>query len=283
MAKNTFGEELRRWRNKRGRSQLELAAQAGYSQRHLSFLESGRSKPSRKTVLNLVEALDVPVHARNGLLQSAGFAPVFSAEPISSDALRFALQGLSKVLDSHRPFPALIVDRAWNMYAANLNALVLFNMFTAEPIEVSIEQPLNVLEMSLSENGIRTSIQNWPEFASIFVAQLKRDLEHDPADELLAGLIHRFGADPELRAYQNSQATPPPAPFATITFARNGVQARLMTLVSQFAAPADSTLASLRVETFFPADQATRELLHELDRQHFATANTDPQVMWLQQ
>lgn len=280
---SAFGEQLRSWRSRRGRSQLELAELAGYSQRHISFLESGRSQPSRKTVINLSEALDVPVKARNGLLQAAGFAAVYSAEPISSEALRFGVATLEKVLEGHRPFPALIVDRAWNMYAANLNAMLLFNLFTVTPIQVSVEQPVNVLELCLSADGIRPSLSNWAEFASVFLTQLKRDLDHDPSQEHLRGLVHRFAADAELRAYLSSQETPGGNPFYTMNLARNGLEARLMTFVSEFAAPADSTLAELRVETFCPADEATRELLNQLDEEHLGQVDGAQQVLWLHQ
>ena len=197
-----FGQALRRWRTKRGRAQLELANLAGYSQRHISFLESGRSQPSRRTVVTLAEALDVPLRDRNGLLQAAGFAPMFSAEPLDSEFLRFALEAFEKVLQSHRPFPAIVVDRAWNMYAGNDNAFGLFEMYLHSPAAISDQTPLNVLRMTLSPEGTRNYIRNWPEYAQNILNHLKRDLDFRPDQH-----IH-WPTDPRVRGRSGTRCIP---------------------------------------------------------------------------
>lgn len=260
-----FGDELRRWRTKRGRAQLDLANLAGYSQRHISFLESGRSQPSRNTVVTLAEALEVPLKDRNTLLQAAGFAPMFSAEPLNSEFLQFAIQALETVLESHRPFPAIVVDRAWNMYAGNDNAFGLFQMLLDQPIIANEQSPVNVLRLCLSHQGFRPYLQNWPDFAQNMLNHLKRELDFDRSNESLQTLIKEFEADPEIAARTNSKEPPRLSPVSTLEFERDGRSLQLFTMISQISNPNDATLAELRVETFLPANEATRSVLNAID------------------
>ena len=263
-ADSAFGELLRQWRTRRGRTQFELSEHAGFSQRHLSFLESGRSKPSRSTVVILADALEVPVGDRNRLLQSAGFAPLYSAEPLDSVRLRHALAALETVLESHRPFPALIVDRSWNLVRANASAVLLFQRFLPDPAVLAGDKPVNVMKMSIEPSGLRQSIVNWPAFAAAFLPQLKSEALRAP-NRLVQEIIELIEQDPEYQARGRDAAEAVRTPVATMQLERNGERVELFTLLSLFGAPTDSSLSELRVETFFPANDASREVLLRID------------------
>lgn len=258
----TFGQALRRWRRLRRRTQLDLAFTAGYSQRHLSFLESGRSRPSRAAVLVLADALDVPLRERNALLHAAGFAPGYSAEPLDSARLRPALEALRAVAEAHRPFPALIVDRAWNVRGGNANAFALVERYAARP--PGADGTLNALALCVDPEGLRPRIRNWGPFMVRLLTQFRLELarEDDPA---LRALVERIEADPEFRAAQRRGAEPSGAPVATLLLEADGRALALFTLHSNLAVARDATLADLRVETFFPADATTRAALLALD------------------
>ena len=259
-----FGELLRLWRSRRGRTQFELAGHAGFSQRHLGFLESGRSRPSRSAVVILADALEVPVGERNVLLQAAGFAPLYTAEPLDSERLRFAVEALESVVRSHRPFPALIVDRAWNMRSANANALALFREFLPPAAVPAPDKPLNVMMMCILPGFLRGSIRNWLPFVAALLGQIKAEHARVPNPELQA-LITRIEADAEFRAGGREAAGQVDSPVATLQLARGGMEVELFTLLSAFGTATDASLDALRVETFFPANAASRQLLLELD------------------
>ena len=259
-----FGDMLRHWRTRRGRTQFELSQHAGFSQRHLSFLESGRSKPSRSTVVILADALEVPVGERNGLLQSAGFAPLYSAEPLDSDRLRYAISALEAVLESHQPFPALIVDRGWNMLQANSSALMLFQKFLPMPLALSPDKPLNVMRMCIEPGGLRASIANWLSFAAAFLPQLKAEQMLAP-NPVVQEVIEMIEQDPEYRERGREAAQVVRTPVATLQLEYGDLKIELFTLLSMFGSPNDSSLSELRVETFFPANEPSRELLLKFD------------------
>ncbi len=261
-----FGDMLRHWRTRRGRTQFELSQHAGFSQRHLSFLESGRSKPSRSTVVILADALEVPVGERNGLLQSAGFAPLYSAEPLDSARLRYAISALEAVIESHQPFPALIVDRGWNMLQANSSALMLFHKFLPVPLELAPDKPLNVMRMCIEPGGLRASIANWPAFAAAFLPQLKAEQLHTP-NPVVQDVIEMIEQDPEYQERGREAASAVRTPVATLQLEHGGLKIELFTLLSMFGSPNDASLSELRVETFFPANEASRELLLSFDAQ----------------
>ena len=259
-----FGDLLKQWRKRRGRTQFDLAHHAGFSQRHLSFLESGRSKPSRATVVVLAEALEVPVVARNALLLSAGFAPLYSAEPLDSGRLQFALAALNVVLESHRPFPALIVDRAWNLHGANPNAMHLLQRFLPAAEPASQGRPLNVMRLCVERTGLRDCIRNWLPFMAALLAQLKVEHARLPTADL-QGLIDAIESDHEFRVGGRDAAGSVATPVLTLELERDGFAIELFTLLSTFGTATDANLAELRVETFFPANAASRERLVEID------------------
>jgi transcriptional regulator with XRE-family HTH domain len=271
-----FGEAMRHWRRRRGRAQLELAFLTGYSQRHISFLESGRSRPSRASVLAIAEALAVPLRERNALLQAAGFAPVFTAEPLDSQSLAAAARALERLLESHRPFPAIVIDRAWNMYAANPPMLALLGRLSNAAAAFSVEQPVNVIELCLDPNALRPAVRNWSKFARGMVARLKRELDLDAGNEALARLVASLEADPELSRAGTATEAVDTAPFGVLELARGAEVFRLFSLISHIGNPLDSTLSELRLETFLPADDTTRQSLEALD-----AAQPADSVHWL--
>jgi transcriptional regulator with XRE-family HTH domain len=275
---STFGQALRRWRTTRGRTQFDLAMISGFSQRHLSFLESGRSQPTRSTVVILAESLDVPMRERNGLLHAAGFAPLYSAEPLDSHHLEHALAALEVVVRSHRPFPALVIDRAWNMLGGNDNAHALFQRFMDQPLIDDPGQPLNAMRLCIEHGGLRPAIRNWAPFMASLLGPLKAELMRaENAD--LRELIEAIEDDPEFRSQGRDSAAQVATPVSTLVLSRDGLEIELFTLHSTFATPHDASLAELRVETFFPANEASRAALLALDAELGSEARP-PRVAW---
>jgi len=247
----------------RGKSQFELADRAGYSQRHVSFLELGRSQPTRESVLTLAETLDVPLRERNALLLSAGFAPVYSVEPLNSERIRVAVGALEGILRSSRPFPSLLIDRAWNIHAANPNMQALLQVFlgSAAPRDA---QP-NALRLCLDPQGLKPMIANWAEIGRVFRQLVRRELTHDPGNAELAALLAAFERDDDLTGALPYGQSSDLLPVAPLTLQKAGLRLRLFTLVSVLEAPGDATLSDLRVETFYPVDDETRRFLLELE------------------
>ncbi|MGD9538449.1 MAG: helix-turn-helix domain-containing protein [Alphaproteobacteria bacterium] len=246
------GGLLREWRQRRRLSQLDLAVEAEISTRHLSFLETGRARPSREMVLHLAERLDVPLRERNLLLVAAGYAPVFPERPLSDPGLSAARQAVDLVLKGHEPCPALAIDRHWNLIAANDATTRLMAVEDA----ALLRPPINVLRLSLHPGGLAPRIANLAEWRGHLLERLRRQIEVS-ADPALVALMK------ELRGYPAPRAAAPAAkadytefviPFRLATDA--GVLAFLST-TTVFGTPVDITLAELALETFFPADEAT--------------------------
>src|SRR5690349_3663326 len=183
----TLGDLLREWRKRRHHSQLSLALEAGISQRHLSFVESGRSTPSREMVLKLAEQLEIPLRERNRLLIAAGFAPLYPERALDDPALDAARRAIERVLEAHEPYPALAIDRHWNLVAAN-RAVQPF-MTSAAPLLLT--PPINVLRLSLHPEGLAPRIANFAQWRGYLLRRIQREneLSGDPVmRELLAEL-----------------------------------------------------------------------------------------------
>ena len=259
------GELLRQWRQRRRMSQLELALGASVSTRHVSFLETGRSVPSREMVLHLAERLEVPLRERNALLLAAGYAPAFRERPLSDPALDAARRAVEQVLAGHEPYPALAVDRHWSLVASN-RALAPFLAGVAPAL---LQPPVNVLRLSLHPEGVAPMIANLAEWRAHLLARLGHQVDVT-ADPVLADLMK------ELRAY------PAPAgreaePAAEADHASVVVPLRLETpagslsLISTttvFGTPVDITLSELALEAFFPADANTAAFLRRAAEAH---------------
>jgi transcriptional regulator with XRE-family HTH domain len=171
-ASNTAGVLLRRWRDMRGKTQLDLSIDAGVSQKHISFVESGRSAPSRQMLLDLAQALDIPLRERNALLAAGGYAPVYSDSPLDEPAMRTINTVLRRMLRQHEPFPAVVMDRYWNVLFANDAAPRFFNCF----VDMAARQgPRNLLHLMFDPAGMRPFIANWPEAGRALLARIYRE------------------------------------------------------------------------------------------------------------
>jgi transcriptional regulator with XRE-family HTH domain len=252
----SIGERLRHWRQLRRMSQLDLALEAEISTRHLSFIETGRSTPSRDMVLHLAESLDVPLRERNALLLAAGYAPAFQARDLSHPALRPARDAIDALLAAHEPFPAIAIDRHWTLIAAN-RAIELFLGGAAPDL---LKPPVNVLRLSLHPHGVAPRIANLAEWRDHLLFRLRRQ-HADSADAALGALIE------ELVAYPCGPSRPRSADALASTIAvplRFKTEQGTLSFLSatmMFGAPLDTTLSEIALETFLPADAETAEAL----------------------
>ena len=255
-----FGEHLRHWRQRRRLSQLELAHEADISTRHLSFVETGRSIPSREMVLRLSARLDIPLRERNALLVAAGYAPMYRERPLGDPALTAARQAVELLLSSHEPYPALALDRHWNLIAANRMLAPLMAGADASLLQA----PVNVLRLSLHPLGIAGNIVNLAQWRSHLFERLRQQITAT-ADPQLAALLAELMTYPVPDAETGSPPEGEPAgivvPFKFRT--ASGVLSFIST-TTIFGSPVDVTLQELALETFFPADGFTRQALPDL-------------------
>jgi transcriptional regulator with XRE-family HTH domain len=254
-----IGTLLRDWRSKRRMSQLDLASEAEISQRHLSFVESGRAKPSRDMILHLAERLDVPFRQRNHLLIAAGFAPSYPERPVSDPALTPAMAAVRQVLKGHEPNPALAVDRHWNLIEANA-AIAPF----LEGVEDAslLQPPLNVLRLSLHPKGIAPRTANLAEWRTHLIGRLKR--QNDAvADPVLADLEHellRYPSGPRTSSHLHPDQAAVAHP---LKLRMGGAILSFISTITVFGTALDITLSEIAIESFFPADEETANFLRQ--------------------
>jgi transcriptional regulator with XRE-family HTH domain len=256
--RRSVGELLREWRLRRRMSQMLLANEAEISTRHLSFVESGRSLPSREMVMHLAERLDVPLRERNALLVAAGYAPLYRERALDDPQLTAAREAVELVLRGHEPYPALAVDRHWNIVAAN----AAFAPLVGDASPALLAAPVNALRLSLHPEGVAPRIVNWHAWRAHLLARLQRQIEASADPALIA--LHD-----ELAAYP----APPHAAAASAEPARQhliAVPLRIRTTLGElsfystttvFGTPVDITLSELAIEAFFPADAQTAQAL----------------------
>jgi transcriptional regulator with XRE-family HTH domain len=256
--KRAFGEQLRDWRQRRHLSQLDLANELQVSTRHLSFVETGRSLPSRAMVLRLAESLDVPLRERNTLLVAAGYAPMYAARPFTDPALSAARTAIELILNGHEPYPALLVDRHWTLVSANRAAMG----FLAGVDAALVAPPINVLRVSLHPDGLAPRIVNLAQWRTHVIARLARDLELT-ADATLAQLIT------EIRGYPGGEEVEPVPDMGGVAVPLQlrtdaGVLSMIRT-TTVFGTAVEVTLSELMLEAFYPADDFTSRAFHPLD------------------
>ena len=253
------GVLLRAWRQRRRRSQLDLALDAELSQRHLSFVENGRASPSREMVLRLAEHLDVPLRERNGLLLAAGYAPLYPERPLDDPAMRAAREAVALILRAHAPHPALAVDRRWNLVAANAAVAPLL---AAVDDAALLAPPANVMRLALHPRGLAPQIANFPEWRAHLLERLRRQVEAS-ADPALAALAAELAAFPAPPAARSPEGTPG---GIAVPLELDTAQGRLslISTTTVFGTPAEITLSELAIEAFYPADDATIERLKRL-------------------
>jgi transcriptional regulator with XRE-family HTH domain len=251
-----IGDHLREWRQRRHLSQLDLAGDAEISARHLSFVETGRSAPSRDMVLKLAERLEIPLRERNVLLVAAGFAPAFPQRPLDDPALKPARAAINLVLRAHEPNPALAYDRHWNLVSANRMVMPLLEGIP----ERLLGQPFNVMRLAFHPEALAARTVNLAEWCGHLLERLHRQCEAT-ADPELIKLYH------ELRAYPiPARSVPLASDNVAIPFKMrlgNDVLSFFSTTMI-FGTPVDITLSELALETFFPADDLTAERMRRL-------------------
>ena len=246
------GTLLREWRQRRRLTQLDLALDADISPRHLSFVETGRSQPSREMLLHLSEELEIPLRERNALLVSAGFAPMFRERGLDDAALAAARRAIDVVLEAQRPFPAFALDRHWNVAASNSALQELYEGVADE----LMKPPVNALRLSLHPRGIAPRIANLAEWRAHLVARLRRQVEIT-GDKVLEGLLE------EVLSYKNNESNLKPTSNleqSVLVPLKIHTSLGLLSFLSTttvFGTPVDVTLSELAIEMFFPADAET--------------------------
>jgi len=258
-----FGDLLRAWRRTRKLSQLELALEARVSQRHVSFLESGRAQPSREMVLQLAGALDVPLRERNVLLQTAGFAPVYRERRLDSADMSVVRQALRMLLDHHEPLPAVVVNRSWELVLANAAAARFLAAFgpaeAASTAGGAGEAAPNVMRLTFHPDGLQPLLANWDEVGPVLLSRLQREVAADPANTALARLYEEILEYPAVRPIWRSAMSPTAPPPLLYLEMRVDETTTLKTfsMLSTFGTAQDVTADELRVESFFAADETT--------------------------
>jgi transcriptional regulator with XRE-family HTH domain len=257
-----FAARLRWWRARRGLSQLDLASLAAVSQRHLSFLELGRTAASRDMVLRLAGALDLPLRAQNELLTAAGFAPIWAENPLGAAEFAVVNRALDFILAQQEPYPAFVVDRRWNLMRANRGAQQLVSFLTeSPPTEPDPAHPVNLADALVAPDGLRPFIVNWREVALYFVRGVHADALADGTDET-AALLRRLLSYPGVPAPTEIPATDAPEePVLAINFLKGDMRLRLFTTLATLGTPRNVTAQEIRVECFFPADEATAKIV----------------------
>jgi transcriptional regulator with XRE-family HTH domain len=258
MKDHGAGELLRRWRERRRLSQLELSNLASVSARHLSFVETGRSHPSREVLLHLADRLDVPMRERNALLLAAGYAPLYRETPFDAPQWAEVRVAVRQLLDAYQPYPALVVDGRWNLLESNDAAMLLVAGVDPE----LLEPPVNVIRLGLHPRGLPLLASNAVEFSMHLLGRLERQVELN-ADEELGALLK------EVRGYLPPDTTSvglaAGEEIVTVLDLRTDVgPVRLFTTIATIGTPLDITAAELAIETFLPADPLSASRLHEL-------------------
>lgn len=256
------GTMLRDWRRQRRRSQMELSLDVGVSTRHLSFVETGRSRPSPELVLALADRLEVPLRERNRMLLAAGYAPRYSHRPLEDPSMAPVRESLQRLLDLHEPFPGVAIDRQWNVVLANQAARTLL---ASVPAAVLAPCP-NVFRVCLHPEGLAPRTENWAEWSAYLLGQIRRTVELT-GDAELAELEREVLAYPDVAAGAGSGAAPADEPQVLVPLrlrtgeGEGSAVLSLFTTLTTFGTPRDITVEELCVELFFPADDATRAAL----------------------
>jgi len=255
-----FAAALKYWRGKRGYSQLRLSTESEISQRHISFLESGRSQPSKELILKLGMVLEVPLRQRNAMLLAAGYAPAYQERHLSDPELGAVRQALDFMLKQQAPYPALVVDRLWNLAMLNEPAARMLRWLLDLPADAAppTDGSANVIRLTLDPNGLRRYIVNWEEVSADLLLWIQREAMSDgPGSEatlLLADLLALPGIAGMPRVPNLDRRA---LPFLPFTLRKGEVELNLFTTIATLGTPHDVTVHELRVESFFPADEAT--------------------------
>ncbi|HMG25953.1 MAG TPA: helix-turn-helix transcriptional regulator [Acidimicrobiia bacterium] len=251
----TVGQLIRYWRTRRRRTQLELALDASVSTRHLSFVETGRARPSRELLVYLAYQLDLPLAERNRLLLAGGFAPVYLEVPYDGPEMEPLRESLQRLLDAHQPNPALIVDGLWNLIEANAATSLLWDGVDPD----LLKPPVNMLRLAVHPDGLPSVSSLTPACSTPLIRQL-RQRSRDDADEALGALVD------EIESYlpPDLPSTPVHQPMASLELRTRLGEVSLFTIIATLGAPLEVSAANLAIETFLPADGESARRLHTL-------------------
>lgn len=257
MATVVVGEQIKQWRKRRRLSQMDLALDADISPRHLSFIETGRSQPSTGTIDRLAERLEIPYRARNGLLTAAGFAPRHGERTLDDPAMAVARRSVEHILKGHEPFPAIAVDRHWNIVATNDS----IGLFMEQIGGALLQPPMNAIKLALHPDGLAPQIVNLAEWHAHILEQLDNQI----ATTADAGLIALRN---EVASYPHEEGDPPPPAdpdriWVPLVLDTTAGQLSFVSTITIFGTPVDVTLSELAIEAFFPADEKTAKFLHK--------------------
>ena len=252
----TFGGLLRHWRQRRGKSQLDFALDAGISARHLSFLETGRAEPSREMVARLANALTIPLRESNALLESAGFARIYTEMSLSDAEARIAREAVGLVLANQEPFPAVVMDRYWNILQANDSARRFFSTLLAD---ATGDPPKNVLRLMLHPDWLKPYVTNWPAVASGLLKRVRSEAVCGVVDQQTSELLDEILAYPGMPDREQSPVHAAEfSPIVTVNWRKGKLQASFFSMVTTLGTPQDIALQEIRIECFFPADEPTK-------------------------
>ncbi|SOE92160.1 transcriptional regulator, XRE family [Burkholderia sp. D7] len=257
---NELGLLLRQWRDMRGRSQFELSLDAGVSQRHISFIESGRSVPSRQMLMDVAQALDVPLRERNTLLLAAGYAPLYQESAWDALEMQSVCNALGRILRQHEPFPAVVMDRYWNVLMTNKSTPRLFNCF----IDMAARKgPRNMLHLMFDPAGMRPFVANWEDVAKSLIQRVYREsvgrVIDEKTQELLTQLLAYPGVQTDWKSPRALSTVPSTRtlPVIPISFIKDDQVLSYFSMVTTVGTPQTVAAQELRIECMFPADDET--------------------------
>jgi transcriptional regulator with XRE-family HTH domain len=253
-----LGELLKQWRGVRGRSQLDISVDTGTSQRQISFIESGRSTPNRSTLMNIAQALEVPLRERNALLLAAGYAPLYSDALWNSDEMRSVSKALERMIAQHEPYPAIVMDRYWNVLLTNEAAPRFFNCF----IDMSARpSPRNLLHLMFDPKGMRPFIAGWEALAKLLIQRVHREAVGHVVNQKTKDLVTDLLAYPNVQSDWRVPERLTVMPMIPMSFVKDGAMMNYFSLVTTVGTPQTIAAQELRVECMYPADDET-EILH---------------------
>ena len=244
-----LGELLRYWRQQRGKSQLELSMDTGISQRHLSFVESGRSNPSRDFLSVVSDALNIPLRERNVLLLASGFAPQFREQSIDAEQMAIVTRAIDRMLEQHEPHPALVLDRHWNVIRTNKAAPRFFSSFV--DLE-SRPKPRNLLDLMFDPAGMRPFVEEWEKVAAGLLQRIRREAVGQTLDAKVQALLKRLRMYPGVAELKPSAT--PQSPVLPMVFRKGNQRISYFSLITTVGTPQCITAQELRVECMFPTD-----------------------------
>jgi transcriptional regulator with XRE-family HTH domain len=256
-SENAFGSLLRHWRETRRYSQMDLALEANVSSKHVSFLETGRNRPSREMIVRLSSAMDIPLRDRNLMLTAAGFASAYPESSLEAPEISQVEEALQRILDKHEPYPAIVVNGSWDVVRQNQGGIRLAALFLEQP-DLAAQ---NAFELLFSESGLQPYVEQWETLSSILLLRLFRESMSASDDPARRELFERIANMPTTPANWRELASGlPSGPTIDLILRKGDLRVRFFTTVTTFGTPQDVTLQELRIESYFPADDATRAL-----------------------